>query len=263
VRANGTAPYSAAKLEAALKAYAQTAGQFAADLEPIITRAPNLRLCAETVMSTGRVTTEACGETLADANLRKVTTESYAEIARAQREADRYYFGLDARFDKGDPTGAAIVGDDGTRLTGALAGGVRLSQGDDWDVELRGRAGVDYFRSNDTVGGVRPDPVVSADWGAAAILSGHATGDTSKQRMGFGIGAEGRHAKKSQSADLVPTNFVNLNLMAIVPATAGSDLGIAVSIPLNDSATPRGTIVTVSTDLGLLDGSGPSRVATK
>jgi hypothetical protein len=256
-RVNATAGFSAQALDDALTAYGHAAGQYDNDLEGVLRRSPNLRLCAESIQTTGHVTADACGETVEDEHLRKLTQDSYAAIARAQREADRYYLGLDLRFDRGDPTGGDVVGDDGTRLAGAVAAGVRLNSQQRWNFELRARAGVDYFRSRDVVNGVRPDPVVSGTWGAALILSGHATSETDKQRMAFGVGMEGRHAKQNASADVVPTNFVNLNLMAVVPAASGGDMGVAVSIPVNDSTVPRGTIVTISTDLGLLDGSGP------
>jgi hypothetical protein len=116
--------------------------------------------------------------------------------------------------------------------------------------------GGNYFRPRDTVNGVRIDPVFAVDWGAAALLSGHVTSDTDKQRLAFGVGVTGRHSSKDGGyVEMTPTNFADVRLMVIVPATSGADLGLAFTIPIDDTATPRGAIVTVSTDLGLLDGT--------
>lgn len=78
-----------------------------------------------------------------------------------------------------------------------------------------------------------------------------------KPRLAFGVGVEGRQAgdNSDAKAQLAPTNYASLNLMAVVPTTEGSDLGLAVSIPVADSVVPRGAIVSLSTDLGLLDHS--------
>jgi hypothetical protein len=261
LRVNATAPISTKKLKAALVAFEQAAGKLAAGVEDILRQAPNPRACVEDIMVNGRVTAAACGQALDAGSAQTTSTISYAEVAAARREADGYYLGLDVRFDHGDPTAGGMMGADGTRLVGALAGGIRLEQGASWDVELRFRAGVDYFHARAGAVATPIDPVVAADWGGALLLSGHVTADTEKQRMAFGVGVEGRQSKDDAAAALVQTNFVNLNLMAVVPATSGGDLGIAVSIPINDSKVPRGTIVTFSTDLGLLDGSGPPRTA--
>lgn len=74
--------------------------------------------------------------------------------------------------------------------------------------------------------------------------------------MAFGVGAEGRHALSgSENAKSSPTNFVRLNLMAVVPAVTGGDLGLAIGIPLWELREVRGVMVNFSTDLGLLDHS--------
>lgn len=256
-RVNATAPWSTERLRAALDGYYKAAGAFGDTLEVLLRGAGDVKSCASSILKTHAVAASACGQTLDQANLTRLRETSVKAVQDGQREADRYYFGLDLRADFGDPTGDVVVGDKGTRVQGGLAGGIRIPNGKYWDIELRGHVAGDYFRSKDSINGVRIDPVFSVDWGAAALISGHATGETDKQRLAFGVGVVGRHAASSAATDVVPTNFVDLRLMAVVPTTSGSDVGLAVMIPLDDSATPRGSIVSVSTDLGLLDGTSP------
>jgi hypothetical protein len=255
-RANATAPYSSAALRAALTRFYALAGNVADELEERLRTAPDVRLCALDIIATRQVTLAACGSGIDLTELTRAREESYAAIREAQREADRYYLGLDLRGDFGDPTGDAVTGDDGTSLLGTVAAGLRLPLGEAWDFELRVRGGGDYFRSRDSVNGFRPAPVFSFDWGGALILGGHATLATEKQRLAFGVGVEGRHTGENRSSDLAPTNYVNFNAMIIVPVASGGDLGLSFSVPLMDSEVPRGTVIAVSTDLGLLDGSG-------
>ena len=256
LRANFTAPISTADLKTALKAYFAAEGKQVVLLENVLEQATDRRGCAESVLTTTKVTVEACGQTLDDAFERSLRADAYKKIEAARRAADAYYFGLDARLDTGDPTGTIVVGDKGTHLLGGLAAGRRFEVGGLWDWELRGRAAFDYFKSRDAVAGPDPKPISSFDWGCAMILSGRLT-EQAKQRMAFGVGIEGRHAgsKVDAKAELAPTNYANLNLLTIVPAADGSDLGLAISIPLADGAVPRGTIISLSTDLGLLDHS--------
>jgi hypothetical protein len=74
--------------------------------------------------------------------------------------------------------------------------------------------------------------------------------------MAFGVGVEGRQAASDKTdARQTPTNFAYLNLMTVVPAAKGGDLGLALSIPLAEDGVKRGAQITFSTDLGLLDHS--------
>lgn len=252
LRVNATAPISAKRLNAVLQEFAVAEGKFADDLQGVLERAPNVRKCAASIIKTSKVTKEACGETLEGEYVRKLHTLAYGAVAEARREADKYYLGLDVRFDTGDPSGPDVVGDKGTHLLGGGAAGIRLEAGSLWDWELRGRAGGDYFKSRDDVAGPNPEPVFSFDWGAAIILSGRPEPEA-KQRLAFGVGIEGRHAGGGVKKTLAPTNYANLNLMAVVPAATGGDLGLAFSIPVADSAVPRGILISFSTDLGMLD----------
>jgi hypothetical protein len=199
----------------------------------------------------------ACARDVSTVKLYQTRADAYAAIAKARREADAYYFGLDVRFDTGDPTGDVVIGDKGTHFLGGLAGGVRIPQGKLWDWELRGRGAFDYFRSRDVAAGPDPLPVNSFDWGLALIFSGRMK-EEAKHRLALGAGLEGRHAKgKGPEVDLAPTNYANVNLMVVVPAIDGGDLGLAVKIPVRDSTVRRGASVVFSADLGLLDSSGP------
>jgi len=255
LRANLTAPISAEALRNKVSEWVKAEGRYADDIEGVLAHAEDVAVCAEVIARTGKPSKTACGEELDDTEVARVRTAAYAEMDAARRAADKYYLGLDARLDAGDPTGPEVAGDKGTHLLGGIASGVRLSQSQRWDWELRGRAAGDYFDSRDDSLGTRPKPVYSVDWGAAFIFSGRLE-NHAKQRMAFGMGVEGRQSASDKSdARQTPTNFVNLNLMAVVPAVSGGDLGLAVSIPLAEDGVKRGALISMSTDLGLLDHS--------
>jgi hypothetical protein len=255
LRVNMTAPISARELKHKVDAWLGAAGQYADKLEEVLKNAKDVQACTDYIAVHHEAAKSACDQDVNAEDVRKARLDAYAEMARARRAADKYYVGLDARFDAGDPTGPKTVGDKGTHLLGGLAAGTRIAQGPLWDWELRGRVAGDYFQSHDPAAGSNPDPVYSVDWGAAFIFSGRLE-DAAKQRMAFGVGMEGRQSpKQSANAKLSPTNFANLNLMVVIPAVSGGDLGLAFSIPVVESREPRGTIISLSTDLGLLDHS--------
>jgi hypothetical protein len=255
VRANLTAPISASRLRAKVSEWVAAEGRHADSIEDVLAHAQDVVACAEVIARTGQPSKAACGEELDAADVAKARAAAYAEMDDARRAADKYYLGIDARLDTGDPTGPEVAGDKGTHLLGGLASGVRLSQSQRWDWELRGRFAGDYFDSRDDSLGARPSPVYSLDWGAAFIFSGRLE-NHAKQRMAFGVGVEGRQAVSDKTdASQTPTNFANLNLMTVVPAISGADLGLAVSIPLAEDGVKRGALISLSTDLGLLDHS--------
>lgn len=257
VRANFTAPISAQKLALAVAAMTETLnleGKHSDDLAVILSKAKDPQACVDGILQTRKVSAEACDAALEVAAIDVARAKLMKQLEDARREADSYYFGMDARLDTGDPTGTTFVGDKGTHILGGLAAGRRFRQSELWDIELRGRFAGDYFKSRDAAVEGPKDAIWSLDWGCAFILSGRLQQD-SKQRMAFGVGVEGRHATNKDDAkrELAPTNYANLNLMAVVPAASGGDLGLAFSIPIKDAVVPRGAIVVLSTDLGLLD----------
>jgi hypothetical protein len=256
LRINITGPFAAAELQKQVDAWLKVAGIYADDQEKALRGAKDVKRCAYEIAEHQRATVEACQQDVDSSGVRKAREQAYAAMQRARREADRYYLGLDARFDTGDPTGPAVEGDLGEHGLGGVAGGGRIPLGTRklWDVELRGRAAWDIFKSRDPAASSHR-AINSLDWGGAVILSGRLQ-ENAKQRLAFGVGAEGRHAfSDSEEAKLSPTNYVKLNLMAVVPALTGGDVGLALGIPLWELREVRGVMATFSTDLGLLDHS--------
>jgi hypothetical protein len=254
LRANFTAPISAAKLAETMNSLLALEGKHSDDLGVILSKAKDPQACVDGIVKNKKVTAEACDATLEIENIKIARAALEKQLTEERRKADAYYFGMDARLDTGDPTGTTFVGDKGTHILGGLAAGRRFRQSELWDIELRGRFAGDYFKSRDDAVTGAKDAVWSVDWGCAFIVSGRLEQDA-KQRMAFGVGVEGRHAANKDDAkrELAPTNYANLNLMAVVPAASGGDLGLAFSIPIKDALVPRGAIVVLSTDLGLLD----------
>lgn len=255
LRVNVTAPFNAAQLKTKVDAWLSASGAYADDLEQVLLHAKDTKGCALHIAQYRWASASACEQDVTSAHLHKARLEAFAEIERARRAADQCYLGVDARFDTGDPTGRNIAGDLGTHGLLGLAAGLRLPQGRLWDWELRGRVAGDVFQSRDPLAGPDPDVVFSFDWGGAVLFSGRLL-EIAKQRMAFGVGLEGRHAlAQDEAAKLSPTNYVQLNFMAVVPALTGGDVGLAIGVPVRESREARGLLVNFSTDLGLLDHS--------
>jgi hypothetical protein len=254
LRMNITGPIRAAVLQKHVDAWLAASGVYADNLSKVLRNAKDVKACARYVAVNQRASVAACAQNLASDDVREARAAAYAAMARARREADKCYLGVDARFDTGDPTGPALGHDLGKHFLGGFAGGFRRPHGSLWDWEWRGRAALDLFKSTDPADTNRK-LVGSIDWGGALIFSGRLR-ETAKQRMAFGVGAEGRHAwEDDENAKRSPTNYVKLNLMAVVPAVTGGDLGLALGIPLWELREVRGVMVNFSTDLGLLDHS--------
>lgn len=256
VRVNATALTNTGELEAALEDYAKAAGKYADDLQAVLQQSSDVAACVAAVERTHKVTSDNCGQDLDGSHLDGMRARSYEALRSARRAADRYYLGLDVRADFGDPTGDAILGDDGTRLVGGLGGGLRIPLGSRWDWELRGRAAGDYFKSSDDnpVADTGLDPAYAFDWGAAMLLTGSPDTGIDKQRLQLGVGVEGKHSGDIDEAvaAFVATNYVDLNLMAVVPTATGSDLGIKVRLPLVEGEVDRDVLISVAGDFGLL-----------
>lgn len=254
LRVNITGPFSAAELQKHVDAWLSAAGVYADDLEQVLINAKDVKACALFVAVNHRAGIGACAQNLESSGVKQLREDAFAAMVLARRAADRHYLGVDLRFDTGDPTGPGIGHDLGDHVLGGAAAGTRIPAGNLWDWELRARAGLDVFRSREPADD-HIKPVGSFDWGGALIFSGRLQ-ETAKQRLAFGVGAEGRHAwKDNENAKRSPTNYVLLNLMAVVPALNGGDLGLAMGIPLWELRSVRGVMVNFSTDLGLLDHS--------
>ncbi len=126
LRANFTAPISATRLETAyakMTTMLKTEGKFSNDLTVIISEAHDVKGCVENIIKTKVVTARACDQGLDGKPIAQARKDLLQELKDARREADSHYAGLDIRFDTGDPTGTARVGDKGTHLLGGLAAG--------------------------------------------------------------------------------------------------------------------------------------------
>ncbi|HLV64315.1 MAG TPA: hypothetical protein VKY73_00820 [Polyangiaceae bacterium] len=252
LRTNGTALYGYDSLRAAAAEYARAAGAFADSVETALRSAPDVGACFDSLVRTGNATRDACGSDFDDLLVQRVRETAYRRLNQARREADKYYWGLDLRLDIGNAGTTNTADKDDVHFLGGLAGGGRIPLGD-WDLEYRGRIAGDYFdpRASDVLGR-RIRPVISADWGAGFIIAGRPTAAIAKQRLGFGLGLEGRHAVRDDPTDLAATNFVDLRTMVTVPAANGTDLSIGLRLPLQDTRLERGTVITVSGDFGIL-----------
>lgn len=254
LRVNVVGPFMASELQSAFDAWLKASGAYADKIQNVLLHAKDVKRCAEYIAQNHRAEASACEQDIDSSDVRALREKAYAAMAKVRRHADSFYLGIDGRFDTGDPTGPTIKRDFGNHMLGGVAGGGRIPVGALWDVELRGRVAGDVFKSREPTPGGN-EPVGSFDWGAAVILSGRLK-ESAKQRLAFGVGAEGRHAfSDSEAAKNSPTNYVLLNLMTVVPALSGGDIGLALGVPLYQLQDVRGVTVNFSTDLGLLDHS--------
>jgi len=263
LRMNVAALTNTSGLTEAFDDYLQEAGNYETELANILEDAPDTRKCVAHIWETGEVAPKPCGTTLEAARVGGLRSVAYAKIREARRAADRYYYGLDLRADIGDET-VEDADHVGVALITGIAGGVRLFTGT-WDFELRGRADALYFDSGqaDPPGG-ELDPVFAVGGALGLVFSGPVNDQLRKQRLGIGVGLEGKGSPSGTAMSLrvAPTNNLDFTAMIVVPATTGADLSLGLRVPImaarmSPSTEQRGTTVTVSGDFGLF-GTSPS-----
>lgn len=251
LRTNAAALFDSKPLEKAEQDYIKASGGFADTVQVVLSQSDDVAQCFDTLIKKGTASTNDCGGSAEDAQVRNFRATYYEALKAARREADKYYWGLDVRLNVGHEEAVVDNGEKDVHFLVGLAGGTRLPLGD-WDLELRGRAAVDHFKPDAKA----VKAVTSADGAFGVVLAGAPSNEIAKQTVGFGLGLEGRYAK--DPGVLAPNKYLDFRAMVVVPTQNGADLALGLRIPLHDSDTPRGTIVTVGGNLGILSPEGKS-----
>jgi hypothetical protein len=205
----------------------------------LLGRAGNLASCANALLDpkTSRATlTRRCnGEAGLEAD-----AESYREmreqVARARREADSRYLGLDLRADFGDPSLSGVVPAKTTALSAGLAFGRRVLplQDDGATAGFRGRAGIRYTHLPS------PGPTSFAFDGAAGFELARPLDQDNLLTLSAGL--EFRYGgAAAREAELLP-NYTVFRFALNVPVAGGSGIAVGLSAPIDGSVSPTLTV---------------------
>lgn len=241
--ASGDAVYGA--VVDAYKAYAEQSTALSQAIEAALNGASDVGACSTALINADDLTASAaCGGSISLSAIREADVAFRAKLAAATWEADRQYFGLDARAEFGDPTFSGDASRRGTTMVATLAAGRRLGDRSRY-LMLRAKAGVAYSSLDNS------QTAFSFDGGIAAELGSL----TDVQAIRASVGIDGR--KTSKSAGLVDTNYADLHVDLSVPFATGAGLTIGFSTPLGSST--HGAMLTLSGDWSLLLPAGRVR----
>ena len=210
-----------ASLKQSYKELAIVAADFADRLEAVITGAPRTALCITALESEDNFNIQNhCGTDFDLEGLLPAEQKFREASAKARREADRRYLGLDLRGDFGDPRFTGLAEQRGTRLLGAVSAGQRLNEGPRY-AQLRGRLGFAYTYLRDT-----RMTNYALDWGL-----GMEFGSETDARVTKGsVGLEGRAGGVDTGAG--DTRYMDLRVGITVPFSAGSGISLGVTFPI-------------------------------
>lgn len=166
-------------------------------------------------------------------------------LARAREKADARYFGLDLRFDTGDPTLGGDSTKDVTSLQAGLAFGRRYlgqrTQGT--ALAIQGRLGGRYLKPK-----VKPDSVTWAFEGALGFEASRLI--TIDQAVRFTSGLEFRYSNKPNSvAKRLQTDYLALRGSVTVPIVSGTSVSVGFVAPMVGDLSPS---LSVNFNWGLL-----------
>lgn len=234
-----------ATADSLMRAWISRSGRMQAQLLRILEGAPDLGGCADALQGDPvdqAAVRATCGEAFAfevsEADARRLRDE----FARIRNAADASYFGLDLRFDFGDPTLGATAGASGAFVFGGIAFGRRLGTTSDGAAStgLRGRLGARYAALDD---GGPTDLAVEGGFGFEVARRLQA------QQVRLSGAVEFRFGDEDALADRLQTDFLVFRAALNVPITAANGVALAVTLPLLGDV---GSVLAVNFDWGLL-----------
>lgn len=166
-------------------------------------------------------------------------------LLRAREKADSRYFGLDLRFDTGDPTLARDPAKEVTALQAGLAFGRRSLKADPRELALalQGRLGVRYSDPK-----TPDDSVVWSLDGALGLETSRLM--VNDQPVRFTAGLEFRYANKPDAvAERNQTDYLVVRGGLAIPLVGGTSVSIGFTGPLTGDVSPD---LSVNFNWGLL-----------
>lgn len=191
--------------------------------------------CADAVVKAkGGDRPEACGGRVTLGFSEASYTRFREVLTRAREQADAKYFGLDLRFDTGDPTLAGDSTKDVTALQAGLAFG-RRSVGTDpraASFGLQGRVGARYSQLRSNSDSVTWSLDVALGFEASRLIS-------ETQAVRFTAALEGRYAGKSKTvAESHQTDNLVLRGGLQIPVMGSTSITVAGTAPLTGDVSP-------------------------
>jgi hypothetical protein len=215
-------------------------------LETLLRSAPDVGRCYDAVTAdeTDKTTiAKQCGATA----VVEIDQERYGsfreQMADARAEADAKYFGLDLRFDFGDPTLGAVANARATSIDAGLAWG-RQFLGDDPtgpSVGLKARGGARYTHLDD---------IEETSYAFDGALGFEARRPLEQgQAITASAGFEVRYGGDGAVEDELQTNYTVFRAALAVPLAGMTGLTLAVAAPIDGPISP---VLSVNFDWGLL-----------
>lgn len=215
-------------------------------LDSVLQSAPDPGKCFDAVTAdeTDKATVaRQCGREFA-ADIDQSRYASFREqMADARAEADSKYFGLDLRFDFGDPTLGAVKNARATSFDAGLAWGRQFLGADPRaaSLGLKARAGARYTHLDDI-------QETSYAFDGAFGFEGRMQLEQG-QAIGASAGFEFRYGGKDAAEDELQTNYTVFRAALAVPLAGMTGLKLAVAAPIDGPISPT---LSVNFDWGLL-----------
>jgi hypothetical protein len=202
-------------------------------------RSGNLAACANGLLdpksSTAALTRRCDGpvDLAADPGLYREMRE---QVARARREADARYLGLDLRADFGDPTLSGVVPPKTTALTAGLGFGRRVLplRDDGTSAGFRGRAGLRYTTLP------APGPTSFGFDGAVGFELARPLDEDNLLTLSAGL--ELRYGGDAARETELQTNYTMFRFALSLPVAGGTGLAVGLSVPLDGTVSPALTV---------------------
>jgi hypothetical protein len=231
---------------AALLQLAQKETDLALKLDTVLASAPNAGNCYDALLAEeidDALVASQCGTPFA-IEVDDQRYESFRrQMADVRAEADSRYFGLDLRFDFGDPTLGAVANARATSIDAGLAWGRRFLGADPMgpSLGLKARGGARYTHLDDI-------EETSYAFDGAIGVEGRRPLERG-QAITASAGFELRYGGADAVEDELQTNFTVFRAALAVPLAGMTGITVAVTAPIDGPISPA---LSVNFDWGLL-----------
>lgn len=198
---------------------------------------------------TADAVSDACGAPFGYTADIKEAQQIHDEFSKVRRAADRRYFGVDLRFDTGDPTLGAVANASGDFTFVGLAFGQRIGAETASGISsgIRVRLGVRHAKlDSQSKADITTD--FAAGWEMRRAMA-------DEEELTLSAGVEWRQASDTPALDAFQATKMIRASMSI-PLVKGAGVSLNLAKPLDSGGSP---IITVSFNWGLLLSDRPGR----
>lgn len=230
------------EIKGMLRGIAQRQGELSEEILEILENAPDCEKCAEALYA-GRMDELVCGPGRTSPQSEKLILALKKKIATLRNEMDASYYGLDLRYDAGDPSLGSTPGASGRGMFAAFAIGKTLSQTTDSKSGWRVRLGLRQFDQDDWTDSSALNPVDSSvvyekKAGVAEFQVDGAAGleftkTMSSQVLALSVGAEFRMSGSAKEmSEALQTNYLLLRVALSIPISDSNTVSVSYAKPL-------------------------------